>query len=232
MLAVSLLSLSAALILDLRRGPSVFGRSPRNPSSMGPVNRRLTDLELTEMRKVFGNTIPWSEIRIRRALFPKSFAGAALIPILGTPAKKIVFGPRFMRMMKRMGREQRAAEERRPIRLCGEGLCREIPVDTGISLPHGGVLAHELMHIRQQRRGEEMMSKYPKDEQEFQRLYDTGYWRSSGVPFPEWPHEAQANAASTYYLYVDAEDGPLHAMRKKMWGWTIPIMRRVRSGEW
>lgn len=190
-----------------------YGRAP------GVVTRPLSDEEVVLMRRIFGDTIPYADVEVRRAVLPKGFAGA----VYPKNPSRVVFGPRFARGMSVMSRSSREIMER-------SGLDPLV-----VSMPYAFVLAHELMHIRQYIRDPKMFERAMEDRRRAEAagenrfsLYDPTALLAAGVPFPEWPVETQANVASGYLHYLQKD--PYGGWRE--YEWTVPIIEKIKSGEW
>ncbi len=201
-----LYALVATSILSKDDAPESFGGDgvPRG-------RRRLTDEEEVELRKIFGDSLPYRELRLRgRNIRGEDLAYTKL--------------PR---------RERKAARvvtvDRGYVRSLGpSGSVDDLYARSLGPLPDGPLLAHEFMHswLDYHRSGgrtggtdEEAAAFDLPDE----ALYDLWWWVQRDVPFTRWPNEAKANAAAWYWngLYANPTN-PDHS-----WYVRIPMVDRL-----
>jgi hypothetical protein len=168
------------LMEHVRRGSS-FG------VDLPYLRRPLSSIEIREMQKVFGDSLPWKTIRVRGRNIPGSVEGYVSYPKNeAIPARTVTLDrlPPSGKIMACFG-----------------------------PIPGGSLLVHEIMHIWQdlRREGSRVGTGTTSEAEKFNLpkndLYDLYRWHrgSEQIPFSQWPREAQAEAAAHYWngLYFD-----------------------------
>ncbi len=161
------------------------------------LRRRLTEPEIEELRKVFGDSLPWRELRVRGRRLKGPLEGYVRTPRRDGKLARTV-------TIDRMYRRESARGDVHDPYFASLG-----------PLPEGPVLVHEMMHLWLDRHGRGPSSESTEREAlamgvPTEELYDLLSWyqRMGEVPFDRWPEEARCHAAAWYWngLHHDPSD--------------------------